>query len=59
MWFYALLVALFAALTARFKTRPIGKIPQVAPVDKLRVTLAILLLVIFLGEAGRLSSVPA
>jgi len=34
-----------------FKALQIGKVPQVAPVDKLCVALTIVLSVIFLGEA--------
>jgi transporter family protein len=85
-WIYALLSALFAALTALFakigikgvdtdlatairtvvviilawaivswicyfKALQLGKVSQVAPVDKLSVALAIILAAVFLGEA--------
>lgn len=51
-WFFLLLSALATGLSwlFYFKALQIGKISQVAPVDKASVAIAIILSVIFLGE---------
>ncbi|MDE3124510.1 MAG: EamA family transporter [Bacteroidota bacterium] len=51
-WFFLLLSALATGLSwlFYFKALQIGKVSQVAPVDKASVAIAIILSVIFLGE---------